>query len=241
MPYTWDTVEFRHDPNIRDLPDIRRGLLYPLTVISQYVKSRRIQALLLQLEWLIDPYLDIETFYAQVFDPRTAVGWGLDCWGQIVGIGRHIELEGTDAAFGFDGSELQPFDQGTFWSEDATSYYRLTDEAYRQLIFFKAAINITDGSLASLNRIMDMMFGERGTVCVLHVGTMRIRFYFDFYLRTFERALSAREDVPPKPAGVGFDVYEIRRADTFGFQGSGLQPFNQGNFAIGGPRDAYSL
>lgn len=211
------------------------------TIISQYDNSPRLLALLAGENRAIDPAVDIQAFYDAVFDPRTAVGWGLDCWGQIVGIGRHIELEGTDAAFGFDGSELQPFGQGTFWSEDATSYYRLTDEAYRQLIFLKAAINITDGSLASLNRIMDMMFGERGTVCVLHVGTMRIRFFFDFYLQPFERALIARDDVPPKPAGVGFDVYEIRRADTFGFQGSGLQPFNQGNFATGGPRDAYSL
>lgn len=211
------------------------------TIISQYNNSPRLLTILEGENGAIDPAVDIQAFYNAVFDPRTAVGWGLDCWGQIVGISRDIQLAGTNTAFGFDGSGLEPFGQGTFWSEDATSYYRLTDEAYRQLIFFKAAINITDGSIASLNRIMDRMFGERGTVCVLHVGTMRIRFYFDFYLRPFERALIAREDVPPKPAGVGFDVYEIRRADTFGFQGSGLQPFNQGNFAIGGPRDAYSL
>lgn len=211
------------------------------TIISQYDNSPRLLTILEGENGAIDPAVDIQAFYDAVFNPRTAVGWGLDCWGQIVGISRDIQLAGTNTAFGFDGSGLEPFDQAPFWSSDATSYYRLTDEAYRQLIFFKAAINITDGSLASLNRIMDMMFGERGTVCVLHVGTMRIRFYFDFYLRPFERALIAREDVPPKPAGVGFDVYEIRRADTFGFQGSGLQPFSQGNFAIGGPRDAYSL
>lgn len=211
------------------------------TVISQYDNSPRLLALLTGENTAIDPAADIQDFYAAVFDPRTATGWGLDCWGQIVGIGRHLELEGTDAAFGFAGSGLQPFDQGTFWSRSATSYYRLTDEAYRQLIFFKAAINISDGTLASLNQILHRMFGARGTVCVLHVGTMRIRFFFDFYLSPWERALLAREDVPPKPAGVSFDVYEIRRVDTFGFLGSDLQPFGQGNFAIGGPRDAYSV
>lgn len=241
MAIRWDTVDFRGALNVRALPDIRRGMLFPYTLISQYDNSPRLRALLLGLERAVDPRLDIQEFYRSVFDPRTAVGWGLDCWGQIVGIGRHIELEGTDAAFGFDGSELQPFDQGTFWSEDATSYYRLTDEAYRQLIFLKAAINISDGTLASLNRIMHTMYGSRGTVCVIHVGTMRIRFFFDFYLQPFERALIARDDVPPKPAGVGFDLYEVNRAETFGFDGSGLQPFDQGNFAPGGPQDAYSL
>lgn len=241
MSIRWDTVDFRGALNVRALPDIRRGMLFPYTLISQYDNSPRLRALLLGLERVVDPWLDIQAFYRSVFDPRTAVGWGLDCWGQIVGISRDIQLAGTNTAFGFDGSGLEPFDQAPFWSSDATSYYRLTDEAYRQLIFLKAAINISDGTLASLNRIMHTMYGSRGTVCVIHVGTMRIRFFFDFYLQPFERALIARDDVPPKPAGVGFDVYEIRRADTFGFQGSGLQPFNQGNFAIGGPRDAYSL
>lgn len=238
--YSWDTVEFRQEPNIRDLPDIRRGLLYPFTVISQYANSGRLQTLLLQLEWEIDPYLDIETFYSKVFDPRTAVGWGLDCWGQIVGISRQLELQGTEDAFGFDGSNLMPWGQGPFWSNQATTTYILADEAYRKLIFFKAAINITDGTLASLNKLMNIMFGSRGTVCVLHVGTMKIRFFFDFYLATYERALVCREDVPPKPAGVGFDVYEIPRAETFGFAGSDLQPWNQGTFQIRGPQDAYS-
>lgn len=241
MAIRWDTVQFREAPDIRALPDIRRGMLYPYTLISQYDNSPVLRALLEGLELAVDPRLDIQEFFYTVFNPRTAVGWGLDCWGRIVGIERQLTLQGTDAAFGFAGSDLQPFGQGTFWSDDATSTYVLADEAYRQLIFFKAAINLTDGTLASLNRIMQMMFASRGNVCVLHTGTMRIRFFFDFYLLPFERALVAREDVPPKPAGVGFDIYDIPRAETFGFAGSDLQPFNQGIFAPRGPQDAYSL
>lgn len=241
MAIRWNIIDFRAAGDIRELPDIRRGHLWPSTVISQYDNSPRLCALLAGLEGQIDPFWDIQEFLTEVFDPRTATGWGLDCWGQIVGISRDIQLAGTNTAFGFDGSGLEPFDQAPFWSSDATSYYRLTDEAYRQLIFLKAAINISDGTLASLNRIMHTMYGSRGTVCVIHVGTMRIRFFFDFYLQPFERALIARDDVPPKPAGVGFDLYEVNRAETFGFDGSGLQPFDQGNFAPGGPQDAYSL
>ena len=241
MPYTWDIVQFRDDPNIRALPDIRRGQLYPVTVISQYAKSGKLLQLLQLLEWAIDPYLDINAFLSSVFDPRTATGWGLDCWGQIVNIGRQIELQGDDRTFGFRNSQLQPFNQGTFYSINATSYYNLTDDAYRQLIFFKAAINITDGTLRSLNEIMHRIFGSRGTVCVIHVATMKIRFFFDFYLQPFERALIQREDVPPKPAGVGFDLYEAPRAETFGFAGSDLQPFDQGTFVLRRPQDAYSF
>ena len=241
MAVRWDSVDFRTQRNIRALDDIRCGRLWPHTLISQYDNSSRLCALLEGEEGQLSPVWDIQRFFQAVFDPRTAIGWGLDCWGKIVGIGRQIELAGEDDVFGFDGSGLLPFGLGTFWSENATSTYSLEDEAYRQLIFLKAAINLSDGTLASLNRIMTALYGERGTVCVLHTGTMRIRFFFDFYLQPFERALIAREDVPPKPAGVGFDIYEIRRADTFGFHGSALQPFNQGNFSIGGPRDAYSI
>lgn len=241
MGIRWDSVNFRAQRNIRALDDIRRGRLWPHTLISQYDNAVRLCALLAGEEEQLSPVWDMQHFFQAVFDPRTATGWGLDCWGQIVGISRQIALDGSTAAFGFDGSGLEPFGQGTFWSENATSTYSLTDDAYRQLIFFKAGINISDGTLASLNRLMMAMFGQRGVVCVLHVGTMKIRFYFDFYLLPYERALLARDDVPPKPAGVGFDVYEVPRAETFGFQGADLQPFNQGNFAPGGPQDAYSL
>lgn len=236
-----DTVPFRGTVDIRALPDIRRGLLYPYTVISQYDNSPILHALLGGVERTIDPFVDIQKFFYTVFNPHTASGWGLDCWGRIVGIGRQLTLRGSDTAFGFHGSDLQPFDQGTFWNDNATSTYTLADEAFRQLIFYKAGINLTDGTLASLNRIMQTMFSSRGKVCVLHIGTMRIRFFFDFWLRPFERALVSREDVPPKPAGVGFDIYDTPRAETFGFAGSDLQPFNRGIFAPRGPQDAYSI
>lgn len=242
MAIRWGFVAFRAPRNnIRALDDIRRGKLWPYTLISQYDNSPRLRALLDGEETQQSPVLDIQRFFRAVFDPRTATGWGLDCWGRIVGMDRQLELKGINEVFGFDRSELMPFGQGTFWNEIATSTYRLEDEAFRTLIFFKAAINISDGTLASLNRLLSSLYAARGTVCVLHVGTMKLRFFFDFYLQPFERALATREDIPPKPAGVGFDIYEARRADTFGFQGSDLQPFNRGNFVTGGPRDAYSL
>ena len=54
--------------------------------------------------------------------------------------------------------------------------------------------------------------------------------------------LLLRDDVPPKPAGVGYDVYQVIPKHTFGFAGSGGQNFNNGVFQpYGGPVDAYSL
>lgn len=205
------------------------------TILSQYDNSPRLLALVAGFNAVVDPAADIDAFYAAVFDPRTAVGWGLDVWGRIVGVDRVITLEGSPTAFGFLGSLLRPFGQGPFYSANATSNYMLADEAFRLLIFMKAAVNLTDGTLASLNRILQQFFGRRGTVMVLHVGTMRLRFLFRFSLKIYERALLSRADVPPIPAGVGYELYDVPR-ETFGFAGSGLQPFGQGAFVSRPPQ-----
>lgn len=236
----WPEVEFRDLQNVRAEPNIRRYYTWPRTVISQYVNSPRINELLRLEELEIDPWYDFLRFYDDVFNLDTAKAWGLDVWGRIVGIGRQIELEGISDAFGFDGSALLPFDQGPFWTSTVTSTYLLADEAFRMLIYCKAAMNVSDGTLASLNRLFNMWFGHKGVVCVLHVGTMYLRVFFDFYLEQYERAMLAREDVPPIPAGVGFDIYEAPRAELFGFDGSELNPFDNGIFS-GGPYYAYSF
>lgn len=236
-------VEFRQSGNIRALPDIRRSVLWPETVLSQYDNSPIIKALARDFETEIDPAWDIEWFYRLVFNPLTAIGWGLDVWGRIVGIGRVQQLRGDSTRFGFLGSNLQPFNQGPFAdSSNITHTYVLPDEPFRQLIFFKAAINICDGTIPTINKLLRWMFKDRdGTVMVLHTGTMHIRYLFSFYLSDYEQALILRQDIPPAPAGVGYDVYEVNPAMTFGFDGSGLQPFNQGNFVRNAPLPSYSI
>ena len=135
---------------------------------------------------------------------------------------------------------------------EATQWFERTldDSANRRIllgegfltvdIILSLLINITDGTLADLNRIMQWLFANRGSVAVLHTGTMQIRFLFRFSLLPYEQALLTRDDVPPKPAGVGYDVYAVPK-DTFGFFGSGLMPFGQGAFVNGGAVNAYSL
>ena len=106
----------------------------------------------------------------------------------------------------------------------------------------KAASNITDGSLLDLNKIVHWLFSDRGHIAVVHVGTMKIRYVIGFKLQPYERALLLRDDVPPKPAGVGYDVYQVIPKHTWGFAGSGGRNFNNGVFQpYGGPVDAYSL
>lgn len=239
MPIFQNFSDVRAMPDIRAEGDTRRSAVYPPTVLSQYVNAPRLTSLIRGMETFIDPGAEIDDFRQHVFDPLTAEGWGLDQWGKIVDIGRTITLTGDDATFGFLGSALQPFGQGTFYEAGlvGTNTYRLADNAYRDLILLKAAANISDCSVPSLNRLLARLYGDRGRAYVLEVGTMRIRYVFEFALRPWERALMSREDVPPKPAGVGYEIFEVPYP-AFGFAGSALHPFNNGTFISGGPVDA---
>lgn len=246
LPWTpdgWQGVDFPALHDVRECPNIRRGLFYPLTVISQYEHSTTLRMLLQGLEYVISPFWEIRDFYAKVFNPHTCTAWGLDVWGRIVGADRTLRLRGLDSFFGFFGADAEPMGQASFYDPDGTSAYTLEDAQFRRLIFFKAALNISDGSLASINRIMQLFFHDRGTVMAIHTGTMRLRFWFDFDLSDAERAMLLRDDIPPVPAGVGYEIMELDPSIVFGFDGAGLQPFNHGSFvpAEGVPQDAYTV
>lgn len=213
------------------------------TLLSQYDNSERLLALIELMNTAIEPTVDIAVFYESVFDPETAFGWGLDVWGRIVAIPRTLEVEATDIKpFGFSGSNLSNFGHGPFAYESKSNTFILQDNAYHLLIWMKAASNITDGSLLDLNKIVHWLFSDRGHIAVVHVGTMKIRYVIGFKLQPYERALLLRDDVPPKPAGVGYDVYQVIPKHTWGFAGSGGQNFNNGVFQpYGGPVYAYSI
>lgn len=209
------------------------------TILSQYANSPAIMALIRSMNDRIDPAADIQMFYDQVWNINTATTWGLDNWGRILGISRLIEIQGDDATFGFLGSTMQPFGQGTFARPQATNIYSLTDDAYRALLMLKAAANVSDCSVPGINSIIQNMLAGRGPCYVLEVGPMQIRYVFEFWLTPYERALMRNQTVPPKPGGVGYEILEIDIPNTFGFMGSGLQPFNQAMFKNGGPVNAY--
>lgn len=210
------------------------------TVQSQYAASPHITSLVTNFYDLINPYPDITIFYDNVFNLSTAQGWGLDCWGRIVGIERKISGVPTMRDyFGFDPSPglndlITGFDQAAFYNSDelTTGTYFLQDNAYRLLIQTKAAANIGTGSLADLNRQLHSMLPDTPAL-VLNVGTMKIRIVVEGLLETFERNLLLRGDLPPIPAGVGVELLNYD-AMTFGFEGSGLQNFDHGTFVMNG-------
>lgn len=199
------------------------------TIQSQYGASPRIKALVRAFAEKIDPNSDIDLFYEKIMDPETAEGVGLDIWGVIVGVNRVLAVYSHDF-FGFYGSLLQPFNQGHFYNgvEDGLiTYEPLSDEVFRKLIYFKALENIIPTDADSINRALSFFFEGR-PVCVIEVGVMKIRYIFGFVLEPFEASILRSYSF--RPAGVGFEWYQVPTEEVFGFDGSGLSGFDNGCF-----------
>jgi len=137
------------------------------TIISQYSASSKLCALISNFNDYIDPDVNLEAFYNYIWNIDTAVGYGLDVWGRIVGVNRVLTFNASDY-FGFEeGEDWFGFGQAPFYSGVLqTDNYTLTDEAYRRLIFAKAAANITDCSIPAINQILMNLFPGRGNAYV---------------------------------------------------------------------------
>lgn len=179
-----------------------------------------------------------DQFYDVVWNVNTAQGFGLDIWGRIVVIGRNIQIPVVNY-FGFTTTPAQswdPFGQESFYTgPTATTTFTLGDNAYRVLVLAKALANISSTDSPSLNRVINQLFPGRGRAWVNDLGSMSMRFVFEFALEPWEMAVLVNGGVLPRPAGVGATIAQIP-VETFGFAeaGEGSQPFNQAPFLSNG-------
>lgn len=174
-------------------------------VLSQYANSPHFIALIDAFVSSIDSDEDVEKFYEKIFNISTAEEGGLDVWGNILNIPRNVVLS--------DGG-----------------IYHLDDDTYRFILSIRAMSNISNCTLPNLQEIMTSLFQERGNVKVVDTGTMHIKFVFDFLLTQEELAILGIPNIIPRPTGVGIEIVENLVNTTFGFHGTGFQPFGQGNF-----------
>ena len=180
------------------------------TVISQYANSPVMLALLQSLNANIDPSQNITNFYNDMWDIATASGYGLDCWGRIVGVSRTVQTA-TAQYFGFAESGTlnalsfhESGEVGCFYNGERLLYpYELSDTDFRTLILAKAAANIWDGSIPGLNAILRALFTtEAGNAYVVDNGNMSLTYVFEFPLTAVQLAIVSSSGVLPRPAGV---------------------------------------
>ena len=206
------------------------------TIISQYANSPTILQLVQNMNEYVDPQANFDAFYNLVWNVDTAVGFGLDIWGRIVGVSRLLQIPGADPIVGFDNPSIPkdwfPMSFGRFATEgEPTVAYNLLDDAYRVLILAKALANITTTTAPAMNQLLRNLFPRRGRCYVRDLRHMSMQFVFNFALTTIEYAILTQSGALPHPAGVFFSVVVVRQG-LFGFQGQGpnVKPFNIGVF-----------
>lgn len=176
------------------------------TIISQYAASPSLTQVVESMNEWLDPTADLDAFYAYVWNVATAVGWGLDVWGRIVGVGRVVQVATGEILFGFEeatDASAAPFNQGVFYAgAGVTSSYALSDDAYRTLIYAKALSNISNGSIAAINQILRNLFPGRGNCYCTDGLDMTMTYTFDFTLTAVELAVVSQSGVLSKPAGI---------------------------------------
>ena len=204
------------------------------TVISQFSPGPTISQLIENMNAWLDPTADLLAFYNNVWNIDTALDFGLNIWGRIVGVSRVIPIPGDNGAFGFDNSDT-PADWQNFGSANAsestaggpfyageasTGSYTLGTDAYRTLILTKALANISATTAPALNALIQNLFPGRGRAYTIDNRNMTMTYVFNFQLSTIEYAILAYSGVLPAPGGVGTNIL-VQPTGFFGFKEAG--------------------
>jgi uncharacterized protein DUF2612 len=182
------------------------------TIISEYANSPTITALCTNMGQYVDPTRDLDSFFDSIFNIDTAIGYGLDVWGRILGITRILQLPiGTGPFLGFEEaatpSILTPFGQGPFFSgQSLSNNFSLQDPQYRQLLLAKALANICDGSIPMINQLLLNLFPGLGTCYVADGENLTMTYTFKFPLTPVQLAIVQNSGVLPRTSGVAASV-----------------------------------
>jgi hypothetical protein len=183
------------------------------TVYSQYQNSPVL------LQWLdyfsqwIDANQSIDAWYDMLWNVDTAVGYGLDVWGRIVGVNRVIPIVPTQYLWFKEANETtygNTFGNSIWYSgqQIGATNYALSDDAFRLLILAKAAANIWDGSIPGLNRILRLLFPEE-VVYVTDGQDMTMTYTFGFMLNPVQLSIVENTGVLPRPCGVSATIVQL--------------------------------
>lgn len=195
--------------NILDItkynPDLEKHIIW------QYDNSNHLKSLMsAKKDWFDN---NVKQFWADIItnflDISTANDWGLLLWGKILQEKRQYLINGMPT--------------------------NLSTSLYRRVIKAKLNLLFSAGTVPDILKFVNFIFSdyataERQAVTVRDNLDMTITYIFNFQPTAEEEALIKDDKFLPRPAGVLRNGYIIPTLDIFGFEGSGLQPWNQANF-----------
>lgn len=183
------------------------------TIISQYATAPTINRLISTFNDWIDPSTDIDAFYDLIWNVDTAVGYGLDVWGRIVGVGRTLQIAGGGKYLGFNEAtniSADPFNNSPLYTgQTINNNFVLSDAGFRTLILAKALANICDGSIPAINQILLNLFPGRGNCYIADGMNMTMTYTFTFHLTPVEAAIVEQSGILPRSTGVAASVTAV--------------------------------
>ena len=199
-----DSVTWRNILSVTDFRKISNvRSLISIALQSQYSHSERYRQLGLLFNAEIDASPQLDAFFNNVLNPDTALGVWLDWWGKRVGVNRNLVVDGVDT--------------------------RLDDEFFRFLIFYRAVVNVSNGTSETINRLLTKLIGLPVFFPDYQDMTIRIRIVGE--PTSVQVAILKNYGLLNRPAGVLVNVEAVAPNElVFGFFGSELLPFNQGVF-----------
>jgi hypothetical protein len=174
------------------------------TLLSRFANSPIIVALISSFNAAMDPTWQIENFYKYIWNVNTAVGYGLNVWGAIVGVSRVLP---------------------------SSPPITLNDADYRTLILVKAAANIGNVTVPTLNKLLQAIFGGSGLVYVQDNLDMTLSYVFLFQPTATQQAIIQYSGAIPRPAGVLVSYFWTKVSGPLNTQPLNTWPLNQ--FALG--------
>jgi Protein of unknown function (DUF2612) len=152
------------------------------TLLSRFASSPILVSLISSFNAAMDQTANINAFLQYIWDVRTAVGYGLNVWGKIVNVSRTIP------------STLPTIPPIT-----------LGDADYQTLILVKAAANIGNATIPTLNKLLRLIFAGSGQVFVQDNLNMTLTYVFLFQPTIEQLAIVKNSGALPRPAGVLVD------------------------------------
>lgn len=139
-----------------------------------------------------------------VFNIDTATTFGLNLWGEFLGVSRPEYID--------QGQTIQ-----------------FTDDQYRTVIKGRLMLMNSNGSVPSINQYLNYLFPNKA-VFVVDYNDMSINLVFYYTPTAEELAIINLDGFLPRPAGVNVNYKIIPPDEVFGFYGQEMAPFDQGTF-----------